>query len=35
MRVVRNWSGLSGEAVDSLSLELSQAKLDGALSNLV
>ncbi|KFM06590.1 hypothetical protein AS27_02734, partial [Aptenodytes forsteri] len=35
MRVVRHWSRLPREAVDAPSLEVFQARLDGALSNLV
>ncbi|KFW70211.1 hypothetical protein AS28_07788, partial [Pygoscelis adeliae] len=35
MRVVRHWNRLPREAVDAPSLEVFQARLDGALSNLV
>jgi len=35
MRVVRQWSRLSRAAVDASSLETFNARLDGALSNLV
>ncbi|GAB0177707.1 hypothetical protein GRJ2_000236000 [Grus japonensis] len=35
MRVVRHWNRLLGEVVDAPSLEVSKARLDGALSNLV
>jgi len=35
VRVVRPWHGLSREAVDAPSVELSKARLDGAMSNLV
>jgi len=35
MRVVRNWNRLPREAVAALSLEVSKARLGGALSNLV
>ena len=35
MRVVRQWPRLPREVVDAPSLETSQARLDGALSNLV
>ncbi|KAK4818290.1 hypothetical protein QYF61_010432, partial [Mycteria americana] len=35
MRVVRHWNRLPREAVDAPSLEVSKARLDGALSNLV
>ena len=35
MRVVKHWNGLPREVVDDPSLETSQARLDGALSNLV
>ncbi|GAB0190324.1 hypothetical protein GRJ2_001497700 [Grus japonensis] len=35
VRVVRNWNRLPREAVDTPSLETFQARLDGALSNLV
>ena len=36
VKVVRHWNGLPREAVDAPSLEvLFQARLDGALSNLV
>ena len=34
-RVVRCWNRLPREVVDAHSLELSEARLDGALSNLV
>ena len=34
-RVVRQWKRLSSEAVDAPSLEALQARLDGAVSNLV
>ena len=34
VRVVRHWHGLSREAVDAPSLEVFQARLDGALGNL-
>ncbi|KFV99749.1 hypothetical protein N326_13229, partial [Eurypyga helias] len=34
-RVVRHWHRLPGEAVDAPSLEVSKARLDEALSNLV
>ena len=34
-RVVRCWNGLPREVVDALSLEVFQARLDGALGNLV
>ncbi|KFO58246.1 hypothetical protein N302_10440, partial [Corvus brachyrhynchos] len=33
--VVRHWNKLPREAVDSPSLEVFKARLDGALSNLV
>ena len=35
MRVVRHWNRLPREAVDAPSLEMSKARLDGTLSNLV
>ena len=35
VRVVRHWHRLSREAVDAPSLEVFQARLDGALSKLV
>jgi len=35
MRVVKHWNGLPREVVEAPSLETSQARLDGALSNLV
>ena len=35
VRVVRHWNRLPREVVDAPSLELSKARLDGALSNLV
>ncbi|KFR04984.1 hypothetical protein Y956_16512, partial [Nipponia nippon] len=35
LRVVRHWNRLPREAVDSPSLEVFKARLDGALSNLV
>ncbi|KFR04502.1 hypothetical protein Y956_09959, partial [Nipponia nippon] len=35
MRVVRHWHRLPREVVDAPSLEVSKARLDGALSNLV
>jgi len=35
VRVVRHWNRLPSEDVDAPSLEGSQARLDGALSNLV
>ena len=35
VRVVRHWNRLPREVVDAHSLELSEARLDGALSNLV
>lgn len=35
MRLVRYWKRLSREAVDARSLEVFQARLDGALSKLV
>ncbi|KFR14925.1 hypothetical protein N306_07732, partial [Opisthocomus hoazin] len=35
MRVVRHWSRLPREAVDTPSLAVFKARLDGALSNLV
>jgi len=35
MRVVKHWNRLLREAVNSLSLAVSKARLDGALSNLV
>ncbi|KGL99475.1 hypothetical protein N301_15355, partial [Charadrius vociferus] len=35
MRVVRHWNRLPREAVDAPSLEVFEARLDGALSNLV
>ena len=34
LRVVRAWPGLAREVVAEPSLETSQARLDGALSNL-
>jgi len=35
MRVVKHWNGLSREVVQAPSLETSNARLDGALSNLI
>ena len=35
VRVVRHWNRLPREVVDAPSLEVSKARLDGALSNLV
>jgi len=35
MRVVKHWSRLPREVVEAPSLETLQARLDGALSNLV
>ncbi|KFR14827.1 hypothetical protein N306_07522, partial [Opisthocomus hoazin] len=35
MRVVKRWNRLPREAVDAPSLEVFQARLDGALGNLV
>ncbi|KFZ53539.1 hypothetical protein N321_07676, partial [Antrostomus carolinensis] len=35
VRVVRHWNRLPKEVVDSPSLEVLKARLDGALSNLV
>jgi len=35
VRVVKPWHRLPREVVDALSLETFQARLDGALSNLV
>jgi len=35
VRVVRHWNMLPREAVAASSLEVSKARLDGALSNLV
>ena len=35
MRAVRHWNSLAREAVTAPSLEVSRARLDGALSNLV
>ncbi|KFP02041.1 hypothetical protein N300_01105, partial [Calypte anna] len=35
VRVVRHWNRLPREVVDSHSLELSKARLDGAVSNLI
>ncbi|KFQ21135.1 hypothetical protein N332_09156, partial [Mesitornis unicolor] len=35
MRVVRHWNRLPREAVDAPSLEVFQARLNGALGNLV
>ncbi|KFU86635.1 hypothetical protein M959_13558, partial [Chaetura pelagica] len=35
VRVVRHWNRLPREAVDTPSLEVFKARLDGALSNLV
>ena len=35
VRVVRHWNRLPREVVDVPSLEVSKARLDGALSNLV
>ncbi|KFW65150.1 hypothetical protein AS28_14919, partial [Pygoscelis adeliae] len=35
MRVVRHWNRLPGEVADAPSLEVFEARLDGALSNLV
>ncbi|KFM05328.1 hypothetical protein AS27_03635, partial [Aptenodytes forsteri] len=35
VKVVRHWNRLPREVVDAPSLELFQARLDGALNNLV
>ncbi|KFP10660.1 hypothetical protein Z169_09855, partial [Egretta garzetta] len=35
MRVVKHWNGLPREAVEAPSLETFQARLDGAVSNLI
>ncbi|KFP13097.1 hypothetical protein Z169_01652, partial [Egretta garzetta] len=35
MRVVKHWQGLPREVVEAPSLEAFQARLDGALSNLI
>ncbi|KFV57581.1 hypothetical protein N341_05532, partial [Tyto alba] len=35
MRVVKHWNKFPREVVDALSLETFQARLDGALSNLI
>jgi len=35
MRVVKHWDGLSREVVEASSLEAFNARLDGALSNLI
>ncbi|KFW63615.1 hypothetical protein AS28_05341, partial [Pygoscelis adeliae] len=35
MRVVRPWNRLPGEFVDTPSLKVFKARLDGALSNLI
>jgi len=35
VRVVRHWNRLPREAVDTPTLEVFKARLDGALSNLV
>jgi len=35
MRVVKHWNGLPREVPETPSLETFQARLDGALSNLV
>jgi len=35
VRVVRHWIRLPGEAVNAPNLEASEARLDGAVSNLV
>ena len=35
MRVVKHWHRFPGEVVEAPSLEAFQARLDGALSNLV
>ncbi|KFM09299.1 hypothetical protein AS27_04987, partial [Aptenodytes forsteri] len=35
VRVVRHWNRLPGEVADAPSLEVFEARLDGALSNLV
>ena len=35
MRVVRHWNRLPSEAVDAPSLEAFEARLNGALSNLI
>jgi len=35
MKVVRCWNGLPKKAVEALSLQVFEARLDGVLSNLV
>ncbi|KFP10262.1 hypothetical protein Z169_12064, partial [Egretta garzetta] len=35
MRVVKHWNRLPREVVEALSLEAFEARLDGALSNLI